>query len=84
VAVRKDLLQKSSSSGVKYANSKDVPYHVVGTSEDVFIHPTSVLANAPPPDYLVFFEIMRSSRVWIKGDAGYISTLLRADYSPKV
>ncbi|KAG1882630.1 P-loop containing nucleoside triphosphate hydrolase protein [Suillus subluteus] len=66
VAVRKDLIQKSASGG-KFSTAKGVPYAAVGVSGDVFIHPTSVLANRPPPDYLVFSEVVQTSRTWIKG-----------------
>ncbi|KAG1790271.1 P-loop containing nucleoside triphosphate hydrolase protein [Suillus plorans] len=66
VAVRKDLIQKNSS-GRQFSTAKGVPYAAVGVPGDVFIHPTSVLANRPPPDYLVFSEVVQTSRTWIKG-----------------
>lgn len=66
VAVRKDLIQKNASGG-QFSTSKGVPYAAVGVSGDVFIHPMSVLANRPPPDYIVFSEIVQTSRTWIKG-----------------
>ncbi|KAH7928402.1 P-loop containing nucleoside triphosphate hydrolase protein [Leucogyrophana mollusca] len=67
VAARKDLVEKRSSSGVKFATANGVPYRAMGISEDVFIHPSSVLANGPPPDYIVFHEIVRTNRPWLKG-----------------
>ncbi|KAJ7505327.1 P-loop containing nucleoside triphosphate hydrolase protein [Mycena galericulata] len=67
VAVRKDRIEQTSSAGVKYSTSKGVPYKALGVAEDVFIHPSSVLANAAPPEYVVFSELIRTSRVWIKG-----------------
>lgn len=67
VAVRKDRVEQTSSAGVQYATSKGVAYKALGISEDVFIHPSSVLANAPPPEYVVFHEVVRTSRVWLKG-----------------
>ncbi|KAJ6559196.1 P-loop containing nucleoside triphosphate hydrolase protein [Mycena vulgaris] len=67
VAVRKDRIEQTSSAGVKYTTSKGVPYKALGVSEDVFIHPSSVLANAAPPEYVVFSELIRTTRVWIKG-----------------
>lgn len=68
VAVRKDLVsQDSVSSGTQHSTSKDVPYQAMGIAEDVFIHPSSVLANASPPDFVVYLEVVRTSRVWIKG-----------------
>ncbi|KAG0703797.1 P-loop containing nucleoside triphosphate hydrolase protein [Suillus ampliporus] len=66
VAVRKDLIQ-NNSSGRQFSTAKGVPYAAVGISVDVFIHPMSVLANRPPPDYLVFSEVVQTSRTWIKG-----------------
>ncbi|KAG2151417.1 P-loop containing nucleoside triphosphate hydrolase protein [Suillus clintonianus] len=66
VAVRKDLIQ-NNSSGSQFSTAKGVPYAAVGVSGDVFIHPMSVLANRPPPDYLVFSEVVQTSRTWIKG-----------------
>ncbi|KAF7291554.1 hypothetical protein HMN09_01246500 [Mycena chlorophos] len=66
VAIRKDRLDKSPS-GTKYKTSKGVPYRAMGVSEDVFIHPSSVLASVGAPEYVVFSELVRTSRVWIKG-----------------
>ncbi|KAJ7069790.1 P-loop containing nucleoside triphosphate hydrolase protein [Mycena amicta] len=66
VAIRKDRLDKSPS-GVKYKTSKGVPYKAMGVAEDVFIHPSSVLAAVEAPEYVVFSELVRTSRVWIKG-----------------
>jgi ATP-dependent RNA helicase DHX37/DHR1 len=68
VAARRDLIQKGSASVPKFATSRGVPYKAMGISEDVFIHPSSVLFNIPPPDYIVFQELVRTSRVWIKGN----------------
>ncbi|KAJ7095872.1 P-loop containing nucleoside triphosphate hydrolase protein [Mycena belliarum] len=67
VAVRKDRVEQTSSAGVRYATSKGVAYKAMGVSEDVYIHPSSVLANAAPPEYVVFSDLIRTSRVWIKG-----------------
>ncbi|KAK7469227.1 putative ATP-dependent RNA helicase DHR1 [Stygiomarasmius scandens] len=66
VAVRKDRIE-SNSSGTQFATSKGVPYKALGISEDVFIHPSSVLASVSPPEYVVFSELVRTSKVWIKG-----------------
>jgi ATP-dependent RNA helicase DHX37/DHR1 len=33
----------------------------------VFIHPSSALFHSSPPDFIVFTELVRTSRVWIKG-----------------
>ncbi|KAJ7212117.1 P-loop containing nucleoside triphosphate hydrolase protein [Mycena pura] len=66
VAVRKDRLD-NSSAGLKYTTCKGVSYRAMGVPEDVFIHPSSVLANREPPEYVVFSELIRTTRVWIKG-----------------
>jgi len=67
VAIRKDRVEKTSSTGIQYATSRGVPYKALGISDDVFIHPSSVLVNSPPPEYIVFHEVVRTTRVWIKG-----------------
>jgi ATP-dependent RNA helicase DHX37/DHR1 len=67
VAIRKDLVQKDSCTGTKFATSKGVAYRAMGISEDVFIHPTSVLASNPPPEYVVYHEVVQASRIWLKG-----------------
>ncbi|KAF8645182.1 hypothetical protein AX16_008009 [Volvariella volvacea WC 439] len=67
VAVRKDRVDKSFTSGSQYATSKGVPYRALSIDEDVYIHPSSVLANNPPPEYVIFHEVVRTSKVWIKG-----------------
>ncbi|KAF8967048.1 P-loop containing nucleoside triphosphate hydrolase protein [Flammula alnicola] len=67
VAVRKDLVDKHQSSGTQYSTSKGVAYRALGVQEDVYIHPSSLLIAAPPPDYLVYHEIVRTSRAYLKG-----------------
>ncbi|KAF8461309.1 P-loop containing nucleoside triphosphate hydrolase protein [Russula ochroleuca] len=48
-------------------NVASVPYRALCISEDVFIHPSSVLATTSPPDYVVYHEVVRTSQVWLKG-----------------
>lgn len=67
VAVRKDVLDNSTSSGTQWTNSKGVPYRAMGIAEDVFIHPSSALIGKPPPEYVVYLEVVRTSWVWLKG-----------------
>ncbi|KAF9485838.1 P-loop containing nucleoside triphosphate hydrolase protein [Pholiota conissans] len=67
VAVRKDIVDKQQGSGAKYSNAKGVAYQALGIQEDVYIHPSSLLIGAPPADYLIFTEVVRSSRVYLKG-----------------
>ena len=63
----KDIAQKGIGSGTQFTTSRGVAYQAFGIPEDVFIHPSSVLANQPPPDYVVYLEVVRTSRVYIKG-----------------
>ena len=67
VAARKDLVESPHSSGSQHSNSRGVPYRAIGISEDVFLHPSSVLSDRPPPDYIVFQEVVRTTRVFLKG-----------------
>ncbi|TFY66717.1 hypothetical protein EVG20_g4366 [Dentipellis fragilis] len=67
VAARKDLVEKDSASGEQRSTAKGVPYRALNIEEDVYIHPSSVLAQASPPDYIVFHEIVRTSKAWMKG-----------------
>jgi ATP-dependent RNA helicase DHX37/DHR1 len=68
VAVRKELVEKDGATGVQRTTAKGVPYRTIGISDDVYIHPSSVLATtSPPPDYVVYHEIVRTSQVWLKG-----------------
>ncbi|KAI5122781.1 hypothetical protein M0805_000125 [Coniferiporia weirii] len=66
IAVRKDLVQNTAMSGNKYASTRGVPYRALGISEDVFIHPGSVLYNKAPPDFIMFQEAIHSSQLWLK------------------
>ncbi|KAI0670084.1 P-loop containing nucleoside triphosphate hydrolase protein [Trametes maxima] len=73
IAVRKDIAQKGSSSssgasaGTQYTTARGVPYQALGIAEDVYVHPASVLAGRPPPEYVVFLEVVRTARVYVKG-----------------
>ncbi|PFH53904.1 hypothetical protein AMATHDRAFT_136330 [Amanita thiersii Skay4041] len=67
VAVRRDKVVRTGSAGAQYANAKGIPYRAMGIAEDVFIHPSSVLANRRPPEYLIYHEIVRTTKVWLKG-----------------
>jgi ATP-dependent RNA helicase DHX37/DHR1 len=68
VAVRRDVVDKKHSTGIQYTSSKGVAYRALGISDDVFIHPSSLLFNAAPPDYLVFQDIVQTSRIYLKGE----------------
>ncbi|WVO12956.1 hypothetical protein L204_100565 [Cryptococcus depauperatus] len=65
VAVREDVVQKK---GITYESTRGVPYRAVGLeSEAVYIHPSSALFHRSPPDFVVFSEIVRTSKPWMKG-----------------
>ncbi|KZV98839.1 P-loop containing nucleoside triphosphate hydrolase protein [Exidia glandulosa HHB12029] len=64
VAVRKDVIQVAT--GNKFATAINVPYRAFDKDEDVFVHPSSVLASQPPPDFVVFQDIVRSSKPFMK------------------
>lgn len=67
VAVRKDLIDKNEASGTQYSTAKGVPYQAFDIQEDIYIHPSSLLIGGPPPDYICYHEIIRTSRVYLKG-----------------
>ncbi|CAE6426594.1 unnamed protein product [Rhizoctonia solani] len=64
IAVRKDYIEKQT--GVKRTSARGVAYQAIGVKEDVFIHPSSVLFGGPPPDFVAFQDVVRTSRVWLK------------------
>jgi ATP-dependent RNA helicase DHX37/DHR1 len=68
VAVRKDLVDKKHSTGIQHTSSRGVAYRALGISDDVFIHPSSLLFNAAPPDYLIFQDLVQTSRMFLKGE----------------
>ena len=68
VAVRKDRIgADTQSKGVQFANAKGVPYRAAGIPEDVFIHPSSVLIDVSPSEFVMFHELVRTSRPYMKG-----------------
>ena len=77
VAVRKDKVAKDTASGQQYSTARGVPYRALGIDEDVFIHPSSVLANQPPPEFIVFLDVVRTTKVWIKGACAHYPPPLR-------
>ncbi|KAI4520606.1 P-loop containing nucleoside triphosphate hydrolase protein [Schizophyllum commune Loenen D] len=67
VAVRKDRLDNASSGGTQFTNCRSVPYRAIGIEEEVYIHPSSVVHDHRPPEYVVFNEVVRTSKIWLKG-----------------
>lgn len=85
VAVRKDLVDASTRVSAKHhATAAHVPYRALGVhGEDVYIHPSSVLySTGPPPEFLCYEELLRTSRPWLKVNtrvpANWLSTLGKA------
>ncbi|KAL0961087.1 hypothetical protein HGRIS_006070 [Hohenbuehelia grisea] len=85
VAVRKDCVERTTSRGTQFATARGIPYRALGVEEDVFIHPSSVLANNAPPEYVVFNEIVQTSKAWMKGvtvvNAAWLSSLGKSQCS---
>lgn len=68
VAVRKDLIFPGQApDGSKFASTRGIAYRAVGVDEDVFIHPSSTLFHGPPPECVVYQELVRTSRLFIRG-----------------
>ncbi|CAG8615222.1 8375_t:CDS:10 [Paraglomus brasilianum] len=64
VAIRKGLLDKTANT---YSSTRGIAYRIMLTDEDVYIHPSSVLYHQKPPDFVVYQELQRTSKVWMKG-----------------
>jgi ATP-dependent RNA helicase DHX37/DHR1 len=67
IAVRKDYVESGGSEGGKFKSTRGVPYRVMWSDEDVFIHPSSVLYHQTPPLFVAYNEQFKSSKVWLKG-----------------
>jgi len=79
VAARKDLVDRRAATGTRLATSRGVPYRAVSIGEDVFIHPSSAIFEQSPPDWVVFHEVLRTSKVWLKG-----VTVIHPSWLPKL
>ena len=64
--MRKDLVQSTSLRGSKFTSCRGIPYRAVGISEDVFIHPSSVLFGKSPPEYIIFQDAVLANQLWLK------------------
>lgn len=70
VAIRKDIADKQSSiSYSKVASTRGVPYRAFGIDEDLFIHPSSGLFHQTPPEFIIFTELHRTHKVWLKSES---------------
>jgi ATP-dependent RNA helicase DHX37/DHR1 len=68
VAIRKDLVTPSTPDYAKVSSTRGVPYQAVGVDEDVYIHPSSVVFHGAPPEAVVFQELIRTSRPFIRSE----------------
>lgn len=75
VAVRKDIVDKRYSTGNQYTSSRGVAYKALGVSDDVYIHPSSLLFNAVPPEYLIYQDLVKTSRIYLKGEVASCCSL---------
>jgi ATP-dependent RNA helicase DHX37/DHR1 len=67
VAIRKDLVDKQSNlSYSKVASTRGVPYRVFGIEEDLFIHPSSGFFHNSPPEFIIYQDLHRTHKVWLK------------------
>jgi ATP-dependent RNA helicase DHX37/DHR1 len=66
VAVRKDLVDPQTKGGRTSSSTRNVAYRAIGVPDDVFVHPSSALFHAEPPEVVVFAEVVRGSRPWMK------------------
>ncbi|RIA89599.1 P-loop containing nucleoside triphosphate hydrolase protein [Glomus cerebriforme] len=64
IAIRKGLIDKSSKI---FSSARNVEYCTMWADDNVFIHPTSILYHHKPPDFVVYQELHRTSKVWMKG-----------------
>lgn len=69
VAVRKDLVEKGTISYSKVDSTRGVPYRTAHIDEDLFIHPSSGLFHHSPPEFLVYQDVHRTTKVWLKSQS---------------
>ncbi|CAG8438620.1 8713_t:CDS:10 [Ambispora leptoticha] len=67
VAVRKGLVDKSANAASSFSSTRGVAYTTMWSDEDAFIHPSSVLYHAEPPNFVVYQELQRTTKIWMKG-----------------
>lgn len=67
VAMRQDVLDTEGGKGASFKNSNNVPYKLMWSDEVAYIHPNSVLYGLPPPPVLVYSELFKGGRTWLKG-----------------
>ncbi|KAI9270879.1 P-loop containing nucleoside triphosphate hydrolase protein [Sporodiniella umbellata] len=68
VAIRQDVLDTGGGKGKKLKHSRHVVYRLMWSDEEAFIHPTSVLFSQEPPAMLVYSELYKGTKTWLKGN----------------
>lgn len=67
VAIRQDVLETGGGKGVRYKNARNVVYKLLWSDEEAFIHPNSILYSQEPPAMLVYSELYKGGKTWLKG-----------------
>ncbi|CAO3641577.1 unnamed protein product [Mucor hiemalis] len=67
VAIRLDVLETGGGKGVRYKNSRNVVYKLLWSDEEAFIHPGSILYGQEPPAMLIYCELYKGGKNWLKG-----------------
>ncbi|KAI8069700.1 P-loop containing nucleoside triphosphate hydrolase protein [Gongronella butleri] len=66
VAMRQDVVETEGGKGTRYKNASNVPYKLMWSDDVAYIHPSSVLYGQEPPAILVYSELFKSKRTWLK------------------
>ncbi|RKP24393.1 hypothetical protein SYNPS1DRAFT_29837 [Syncephalis pseudoplumigaleata] len=76
VAMRKDLVDSS----VRFSKRSPAAYTTMWSTDDVYIHPTSVVyAARPAPEMVVYGELTRTTKVWLTG-----VTIVERNWAPMI
>ena len=59
--------QIARRDGPVATSSRNVPYRAHGVTEPIYIHSSSTLFHRPPPEWIVYTEMTKTSRVYVKG-----------------
>jgi hypothetical protein len=64
VAIRKDLVDSS----VRFNKRGPAAYTTMWSTDDAFIHPTSVIySTRPAPEMIIYSDLTRTTKVWLTG-----------------
>ncbi|CAG8530050.1 13771_t:CDS:10, partial [Acaulospora colombiana] len=63
VAVRKGLIDNTTRT---FSSTRNVAYKTMWSDDDVFVHSSSVLYHEKPSDYVVYQELHKTNKVWMK------------------